>query len=86
MVRDDSKLNSESGIYQKQGTYTCQVREFGSTKVFNSNSIMITYDRIFNGIVNLLVNYSSNADVNGIMNQILKIIEEVLKLSTSLVM
>ena len=52
LIYDSSKILSEDD-YHLQGTYQCQVREFGSVVTFTSNEILLTYniERVINGIV-----------------------------------
>ena len=66
--------------YQKQGTYQCQVREFGSFKTVISNSVLLTYNRVYNGIVTLWpINQLIDAD--SIMTSMTNSINELSKVS-----
>lgn len=83
MVNDKSKPISEGGkyaIFQKQGTYQCQVREFGSVQRTTSNSIILTYRRILNGIVSLWPTdantFTSNREI---MEQVTNFVHQVYK-------
>ena len=62
--------------YQKQGTYRCQVREFGSVKTFLSTEVLLTYNRIYNGVVTLWTNSPTEAD--SVMQ---KLIDSIIQLS-----
>ena len=54
-VRDKSKFITETiePTYQKQGTYQCQVKEFGALNFTTSNAIVLTHSRVMNGIVTI---------------------------------
>ncbi|XP_057371180.1 uncharacterized protein LOC130692123 [Daphnia carinata] len=82
LVHDKSKSVSDGGthsIYQKQGTYQCQVKEFGAVEVTTSNAIIVTYRRVLNGIVSITVSNITNNSVNidNIMGNVRDFIHEI---------
>ncbi|KAK4020543.1 hypothetical protein OUZ56_002508 [Daphnia magna] len=81
LVHDKSKGISDGGeyaIYQKQGTYQCQVKEFGAVEVTTSNAIIVTYHRVLNGIVSIsLSNLTKNSvNTDAIMGRVRDFIHE----------
>lgn len=88
LVHDKSKGISDGGeyaIYQKQGTYQCQVKEFGAVEVTTSNAIIVTYHRVLNGIVSIsLSNLTKNSvNTDAIMGRVRDFIHEVLSYGSS---
>lgn len=82
-VHDKSKVISDGGkdaIYQKQGTYQCQVKEFGAVEVVTSNAIIVTYHRVLNGVVSIsLSNLTKSVlNVDAVMGSVRDFIHEVL--------
>lgn len=81
MVNDKSKPlydGEKHALYQKQGTYECQVREFGSVEASTSNAIILTYRGVYNGIVSLRPTEASNSFNNlEIMDKVMIFIKQV---------
>lgn len=79
MVLDESKITSDSAEYQKQGTYKCQVREFGSLKSFISNPILVTFKRILNGILRIVwpAGVGNSSHLHEVMKEIILFINHV---------
>ena len=75
-VKDFSKTNSK-GVYQRQGTFQCQVKEFGGLQTITSNSILVTYRQIYTGVVILLINQPIDAD--SVMEKMVKSVQELSK-------
>ena len=70
---------SEDAIYQKQGTYQCQVREFGAVEEFLSNSIIITYRTVMNAVVSISISNSAKnvMAIDAIMGRVRDFIHQV---------
>lgn len=80
-VNDESKQKSViDNVYQQQGTYQCQVREFGSINTVTSNAVLLTYRRIYNGVVTLWP-HNPLTDSDSIMERITKTVDEIAKVS-----
>ena len=56
-------------IMRQQGTYQCKVRQLGTLKNFQSNSILITYDFFLNGVLTLVNNVSGSQLLSGVMEE-----------------
>lgn len=78
-VHDKSKTVSEDALYQKQGTYQCQVKEFGEVLATPSNAIIVTYRKVLNAVVSIFILKSAkNAmSIDAIMGQVRDFIHEV---------
>jgi hypothetical protein len=78
-VHDKSKIVSEDAIYQKQGTYQCQVKEFGAVEVSISNSIVITYRKVLNAVVSILTSNSAKnvMNIDAVMGRVRDFIHQV---------
>jgi hypothetical protein len=76
-VTDPSKEASTNESFQKQGTYRCQVKLFGSWKSFTSDPLLVTFRGVLNGIVTI---QTKNAvDIISEMNKVVNIITDVSK-------
>lgn len=69
-------------MYQKQGTYQCQVKEFGALEVSTSNPIILTYSQVLNGIVTITTTSANQPlndfDVKRVMSKVRMFIHQVL--------
>ena len=75
-VKDNSKT-VPTGVYQKQGTYQCQIREFGSTKTITSNPALVTYRHVYNGVITLRTNENQPIDIVSVMDKVVNCIQEL---------
>ena len=75
-VKDNTKT-VPTGVYQKQGTYQCQVREFGSITTFISNAVLVTYRNVYNGIITLRTNDHQPIDIDIVMEKVVKSIQDL---------
>ena len=82
-VRDKSKFVTETiePTYQKQGTYQCQVKEFGALNFTTSNAIVLTHSRVMNGIVTIRTSSRKTSDkfmnYTNVMNTLRNFVHQV---------
>jgi hypothetical protein len=78
-VHDKSNSVSEDALYQKQGTYQCQVKEFGEVLATPSNAIIVTYRKVLNAVVSIFILKSAKKamSIDAIMGQVRDFIHEV---------
>lgn len=78
-VKDMSKIvKDRPNLYQRQGTYQCRARELGSVESHLSNAVLVTYQRVFTGIVTLKTSKAINgSEVDQIMDTLVDMITQV---------
>ena len=78
-VHDKSKTVSEDALYQKQGTYQCQVKEFGAMEASTSNAIIVTFRKVLNAVVSIsTLNSAKNVmNIDAIMGRVRDFIQQV---------
>ena len=83
-VKDKSKstyMDNKDPTYQKQGTYQCQVKEFGAVNFSTSNAIVLTHSRVMNGIVTIRTSSRKTSDkfmnYTNVMNTLRNFVHQV---------